>query len=569
MGRVYTVMNFPLKNIELHFPEADLLSAELLLDQGAVAALREVEKGLWTTVVDDSWEVEVQLSGKRIKAGTCECPSFRRKNHCEHLAATLLALRRELPPPAPHKKPAARSGSNGRLTVPMILDYVDAGELIDFVKQYARSNRHFSLALKARFTGDVPDGNPLEKYAQLLDTTINGARTKKDELSYRGTQQILQIAGELHGRVQQLLSEKDLFEAASLLRLLLEKVGPLSRKSGRLKADLDALLAKVFQSLELLLQQGPAPRLREELWSFCLEESGKFIYRGTYGAERYYELLVSLAAGRDQMERLRSHFEALADDRRMLAAERALLRIQLLEVLYRLELPEHEIQQYILEHLADHNFLLHVLRRERKLAHPERARFLAEKGLEQAPQEEGRRALVTVLFELALESRDAAGIRHYGRQLFLRTKDLQLLDLLRRQAPDWPVLAEELLAELRRQPFSIQVRDAVAKLLFEEDRAADLQAYIIQLQSLDLLQQYDRYLIQTGQEGVEDLYMQFLTQYIKNHLGRKPSKRIRETIEHLLSSGFEDLAGRLLETFRSGFPERHSLMEELGTIQSP
>jgi hypothetical protein len=67
---------------------------------------------------------------------------------------------------------------------------------------------------------------------------------------------------------------------------------------------------------------------------------------------------------------------------------------------------------------------------------------------------------------------------------------------------------------------------------------------------------------------MEKLYVSTLQNYLKNHLGRKPSQRVRELLEHLFKIGMEDTADRLLLYFRKTFSQRQSLMEELEALPS-
>ena len=124
------------------------------------------------------------------------------------------------------------------------------------------------------------------------------------------------------------------------------------------------------------------------------------------------------------------------------------------------------------------------------------------------------------------------------------------------------------LEKLERQPYSLLKRDAIARILFEESRFDALSQYILRLQSLDLLQHYGHSWPTERMEEVESLYMEILQAYLNNHLGRKPSQRVREVLEQLFEVGMTEMAERLLTRFRSDFSGRQSLMEELEVFHS-
>ena len=103
----------------------------------------------------------------------------------------------------------------------------------------------------------------------------------------------------------------------------------------------------------------------------------------------------------------------------------------------------------------------------------------------------------------------------------------------------------------------------VARILAEEGLHERLMDYAEQVQSLDLLQEFAPYLIDNHRERLLELYRKLLTDFLRNHLGRKTSQRIREALQRLHEIGAGNMAVLLVEEFRSQYPERHSLMEEL------
>jgi len=99
-------MNFELKNIESFIPDSDLEAASELMQKDLVRTIRSLEKNLWTAQVSETFEdleqkiffeVEVKLTGKKVKACTCECDFFQsnkkaKNNFCKHIITTLFAL---------------------------------------------------------------------------------------------------------------------------------------------------------------------------------------------------------------------------------------------------------------------------------------------------------------------------------------------------------------------------------------------------------------------------------------------------------------------------------------------
>ena len=100
-------------------------------------------------------------------------------------------------------------------------------------------------------------------------------------------------------------------------------------------------------------------------------------------------------------------------------------------------------------------------------------------------------------------------------------------------------------------------------MLAAEEQYEELLTYIGAVRSLDLLQMHDELLLKCCQSEFYELYKNLLTDYLNNHLGRKPSVKTREIIAHLFEINAGRLAEKLMDYLRKNYADRQSLMEEL------
>jgi hypothetical protein len=558
-------MAFPLKNIEQHLDERWVLQGEQLLDRNAVSSLQELEKHLWVATVDQL-EIELQISPSKVKAVTCECDHFSEHKCCEHIAAGLMVLRNQLQAKkakAATTRETQKEKGNQKLTVHNILEAVSHEDLLDFVKYYARDNNNFAIALKARFASQVPTQDKEKKFRQLIESTINAARNKSDKFTYRGIQKVQKVVKELLTQVDDTIQHQNLPDAALILQILLGRLGPVYRKAeGNPSGVLDTLRT-VFRRLNTVLDHQPAPSLKNEIWKNMLEEAQKSSFKEIQLATPLYELLIRLADDQEKTSLLLNQFQYRISHLPVGDPERSFLLIKMFQVLEK-EGRKPEIQQHLVEYIEEPSFLLFVLQHAFDQQQYKRAKFLAEKGLPLIDNKEISEKIEEILLQMALKEQDQKAIFHYARRRFLQTQDIRyVVHIKEHSRKDWPDVAEELLELLKPRPFTIKKRDAMAHLLLEKGKLEDLRDYIEDIQSLDLLQQYDRILLDLGWESLSELYEKLLIQYLNTHLGRKPSQRIRTALGHLHESGFSAMAEQLTEKVRAAFPERHSLIEEL------
>lgn len=564
-------MNFPLQKLESHIDETSLAEGEALLEAGAVEHLSELEKHLWLAVVE-GWEAEVQVSPSRVLAGACECPRFRAQGMCEHLAALLLALRRRLQDrqeerrQEQHRKKVQERPR--KLTTGIVLDHVSKEELIDFVREFARTNRNFAIALKARFASAVSGIESKDKYLQLLDSTINAVRKADRTITLRGSQKLASVLDELQQQTIQAIDEADYTEAAHIAQSIIEKVAPVLKKTKGREEDIRAYIDKAFDNLLRLVGRRPAPSLLNELRDYTLGEYGKLAYRTSGIDQSFFRLLLLLCQEPLHEQEL---LEALEGQKEKYQAEGRPLAPLLLLQLNTLEKAGRatEARQLMEYNLSQPDVLQYAIEQARSRGQIPRVKALAITGLKLGMPAGVKSGLEEMLLQLAEAEQDLPEVNRYAIGRFLDTLEFSYFEKARSAAGSgWAEQVDGMLKQLLSQPYSARGRNAIARIYAAENRLENLMAFVEQSGSLDLLQLVGQHLLETFRERLSYLYRRLLADYLKNHLGRKASQRIREVLTHLYEIGAETLAEELAEEFRSKYPERHSLMEELELLNS-
>lgn len=560
-------MNFLLRKLEARVDEEDLIRGEELLEGGAVSPLQEIERHLWVGVVQEgetAYEVEIKISPSRVLAGTCECDRFRETNSCEHFVAALLALRRHLHR-RQERKEKKRSVPKGprKLTTAVVLDNVDHRELVDFVKEYARTHRNFAIALKARFASNVDSIDTKAKFTQLLESTISLARRPDRSISRRGLQKIAKVLNELSDQSEEALIEQHYAEVVSIAQSVIEKITPVLSKVSASADELKKAVQGAFQLLQELVETDLPPALESALRRYYLEECHKLTYRNNHIDRQFFRLLLQMAKSEKQYEDLLDALEQQLEKYRKEFRDTTsllLLKLQVLEQAGR----DAAAQQLIENNLLQTGILRHAVDQAERRGNLERARFIILKGLETGGPPERIQMLEDKLLHVAARQGDERTQREILEKRFLKTLNLsvyhRLRDLLGEAAAPYQ---QQLIEHLREEPPGPQRNETLAELLVEADRKDDLLKHLQQSASLRLLEKYDKYLLPEFEEALLLLYRDLLQEYVQNHLGPKSSRRIREILDHLHQIGMKELAARLVQEFRTSYPERHTLMEEL------
>lgn len=260
------MVKFPIQNIEANLDSNALLIGESILDRSEFV-LTQVEKNLWLTRID-KFEIEIQLAGKKVKAYSCECPAFGADHSCGHVVAALFALRRELDNRKDQKIPEKKKSAQ-RLTVNDILNGIEKEDLVAFIRQYARKNRLFGLALKVRFAAAIQHPDSQEKYNELFDSISKYVISRQGTISPQATKHLAGFIEILNNQAEDEIAMDHYIEANDLLQAMLIRMMNIARKCQNNGQELFPVLLKTCAKLQALSAKQMPPDMRNNIWGFC------------------------------------------------------------------------------------------------------------------------------------------------------------------------------------------------------------------------------------------------------------------------------------------------------------
>ncbi len=560
-------MNFLLKNLELELDDSELLIGEKLLDEGKLSRLFENERHLWIAEVDQ-FEVEIQISPSRVRACSCDCDIFQKEKMCGHVVAALLALRRKLTEkPAPKSRGAAKPATSfQKLTISSVLNSLEGEELIAFVRRYAQANRNFALALKTHFASKVYIPNIRDKYAQVLDSALLIFRKKDGRINSIAARQLLKVVEELLGQADDAFALEHYAESWAALAAILEKIIPILRKAEAESAGLRSAIESIFEKIRQLIAAPLPPDLQQEIWEFLSSEFFRPAYRINELVGLFPELLLALAKDAERTELLLESIELeLAKPQLAEVLRQELLKIKILL----LEKPAlaAEAQAFTLDCLSQPEKMEQVLRTAEAKKLLPKIQPLIEKALRFAGDAELKARLEEALLLIAQQEGNPQVVVALSKKQLIETGDIQFFEKCKVHFKgDWPTFVQQLLAELIQEPgFSDNIR-TIAGILAREKRLDDLMELLQNRQSLDLLMDYDAFLLKSHREQAFKLYDQLLKAYLSDHLGARAARYFHQVLNHLRQSGAPELAERLFQSIRKVFP-RKSLTFREGDVE--
>ena len=563
--------NFPIDKLELHIEDTLLIEAEGLLADDALQNTREVEKNLFLVRFTEGAsliETEVQLVGTKVKVASCECENFANNGVCKHIAASLMQLNDNR-----KEKEAARKAekirvatfdSPTRLTVPNILKNIEPAQLIEFIADYARTDKQFALALKTRFVGDLAaTGDIAEHYKTLIEKTLKDAKNAKGKFTPKGWLQVFTLLDELKQKAEGRFRVGELAVSFALIQIVLPMIHRFMRVSDAPKIKLEKRQVQLVEILRGFNGLPISPELATGMWDFLSHEWTQNT-RHPF-SERLFDCLFKQADTPIKTDRLIELIDhQLQVNRSFLEAKDRLLtqKIQVLQKTGRVE----EASRLILS-VSEHPDVLFfaienaIVNRDFTLA-----KSLAQNGLtifNNAPLTLDQ--LETYLLDVAEAESNRVDILDYAEKRFFKTLDLSYFDKMKVVGLSANKL-KNIIETLENQPLRLERRDALAAIYVSEKQFDKLTELTLKVQSLELLRRFGVDLWQQNTEGAIELHKKVIYEYLMSHLGRPPAQRIRQILEtHIQNDGFE-LAAKLKQDLIRDFPERHSLKEELSEM---
>ncbi len=554
-------MKYALKDFEQHISVHTAAAAEGLLSSGAVRSMEEVERHFWVTKVADEdavYETEVIITPSRIKAYTCDCWAEPRRLMCTHIAASLLKIRQYIQQKKEQRTEQARiekTVSPERLNIGSMVEKADAETLRTFVRNYARENRDFSLALKTWLVGQlIHTGNP---YALLLQSVFpkDSVLGKMREADAR---RLLATAQQLHIRMTAAFAEYQFNTVLQIAIALTEIWAALTDREETHKRH--AAMGRIFRSasrhlLRLLLLPSPSPEIRQSAWQHFL---GLVETRtlSSFNEEEIWPLLIAVGRQETCFQEVKVLF-----DRLPFPAPPFLLA-WLTGIFADRKMPHlavRHLQEY--QHLVAYMYPILMQLHQEGLT--ETFAAAADTVLLHSPLAPWQRNnLEELRLEIARTLGDMEYVRGFAYKQLTEKGTFHHYEI-------WEAIQPTSEAEFATLTGDLSQRGhhaTIARILAHEGRTEDLKILLLHTPLWPLTETYMGNLYTTDPEFVRTLYLQKLTAYLQEHLGRPASSFVRERLGVLLHKTSQPFIFEMMRTLATRFPERHTLPEELAEL---
>ncbi len=546
-----------LKDFEFHINSGTWSTAQDLLQAGQVKNLREVERHFWVAQVETlegCFETEMIITPQKIKAFSCECFTEGRRLICAHVAASLVKVRQFLVQQAEEKKlkqlHSERTEQN-RLTVQTALEHATPEALESFVRNYAKRDRDFALALKTWFASAITaTENP---YALVLGAVFPKNNLVKilREPDFR---RIYKTLEDLEIQLLAAATQQNHRTSFQLSSTILEYLLPLLSRVDENRFERLLPFAQTSLVQLLAIDESPvSPELRTLLWDTLFDFGAK----GLYPPALLRDSIRFLSAQADHAHR----FEQMQQlfDTTPFPSEAFPLQLFLV-ALARKDMPTAVVR--VLDDYTEHPKVIREATLQLYyLQHWDAVTALIEHFIPLRIFSSGqRRELEDILYFIAEKTGDWDRQNNILRERFVASGLFDFYHKLKNNTLDqWPDTLELLLNEL----YLKNDHRTIAAVLAAEGNRTALAAHLELHHDWTILQRYEDLFIPEDNAFLAALYIRLLSAYLLEHFGRQAAGFVRERLGPLAAKGQRALVKEIIAALCVQFEERTTLSEEL------
>ncbi len=559
-------MSYSLSELESRLEEDVFNEGLEWVDSGNGGSLMELEKNLFGLASSDGFEPEALLSGTKVVKTACDCGKGRAGDFCFHQAALLITVRRKLNADKSRnklrKKVTNRPVSKKKINTANILELAEDKEIKNFVREYARRNRQFSLALRTRFVHLFESEDAGDKYSTVLDAVIKANSGRTHAIKSTANKRLCRSLDDLLYQAENSIADNQFAEAFALLSRFVPSVVPLIWRTSN-----DELRKRISTALELMNRivrsPNPSPELKDGMAEWYKEEIVKFKYRGSHLVADFIPGIFTLFKEEGKLNELL----ALCLDRLENGGLGVNVRPDWLLLRFKLALEngEKEVVDSMIRNSGENRFLLSKITEEVIASGNLETASLLLEILKQSSKEEHLILVAkteSALLKNAIRSKDKKRIRSLTKDIFLRNKEMKFFELLKEySAPSaWEKTVKSILKELKESRQTWASRSAIAEVLNAEKKYSDLLDYAKELNSAEVIFRYVSALSSFDRKRTFDLYEDLFKDHISRHLGPQGAEFAGRHLMLWDAMGERKRCREMVAYLKEEYPNRGTLM---------
>lgn len=576
-------MPFPLNSFESHLPTDILQKGKDYWDNGAVSNLIENDKNFEAIVYgSEDYEVEIKVNNGSVESWFCDCP-YDWGPICKHVAAVLIEIR-EQQHSIKYSKGIENKSDFEEKKDPFqtILDQLEAEELRAIIQYFTKKNKDLKTYLLTKYANLIQSAGK-EHFLSLVTSVIQAQIDGRyGYLEYSSASRLGNKLCNLLEETEKNLPEGDEMQLVHLCEIIIKEVSKVYTNADDSSGNLSGAISSGILQLTRFtdFDADSSKEILEYIFQFALEEMNKEIFRRSDWGYDLKELAIKAARNENQIDQIISSLDQIIkpqDDGNWASNYQAESAARLkLALLAKWKGPA-VAATFLKAHLHFSSFRKLEIEKAIKDKNYQHANELAKEGVK-LDSEKRLPGLVKTwkdyLLKIAQESGNNHAIEALTKKMFLETREMSYFRQLRSQISDkeFKEKVEQFLKYFRSKErpsyWGIGFNTIIANIFIEEKRWEDLMKEIMKQPSLKLLDQFEEYLSSKFKETYRNIYEEKVREMMENNTGRSVYEMASEYLLKIIALGGKDQAKKMVEDWKTKYPRRKAMLEELDQFKN-
>jgi len=571
-------MNIPLNEFEQHIDDVILERGYKYFTSGAVTALELVSTGSYEAVVEgtEHYVVQFEVANEVVVSYSCDCP-YNLGPVCKHLVAALFYLQKDELGIAVKKK-TKKTKTATRATkakakpktvaqqVDDVLEKLSHEELVCFVAQTASKDRGFRTYFLSSYL-HLSENRSQEFYKKQIRAILSAAAGRDKYIDRRDMSQVAKALAPFVDTAKTSFHKDDhenvFFIATALLECMTTALDYADDSSG----DLGYFIDEAMDLLRQLTREQHNVLFNEQLFTYCITTFNKGSFKGWDWYLEMLNLAAAIAVSEMQVDSILQCLESVTEN-----YERGQAQLTKLDLLVRFK-DQATVTAFVNKHISNPAIREKEIESAFASQNMERVIKLANDGIQ--CDKKDKPGLLTTwyswLLTAAQATHDTAEVIAYARHLFINSNNGQkgyytlLKDTI--QPEDWNVFLEKIMEEVSDKKSYQGIKAGLISFIYIEERWWDrLLMQLKQDFSLERISYCERYLASDYTAALLDLYSIALKRYVDYFTGRSHYKTACSYLRRMQKLGGHVEANELIAFFKTTYPKRKALMDELNQV---
>lgn len=571
-------MQIPLNLFELYIDEIILKRGLSYFKNGNVLDSEEITNGVFEAIVKgtDDYTVKMTIKNGVVEEHVCSCP-YDLGPACKHIVAMLFYLQQDelniKPKITPQKKQLPKEKDSRKKSkkktvaeeINELLENITCDELQQFIREKAADNPPFRNLFLYSFA-HKSSSDSQQKYAKQIKQILRIA-AGRDKFIFRNNAGY--VGKEVHNLLniaEKQFNNNQYKNTIFICCAVMEEMTKALNFADDSNADISGNIEFACELLYRVAKEKISKETRNLLFKYCISAFEKKLFADW---DWHLEML-KLAAELLKDEEEATQIINLLDTITLSEYEKEEAQTIKLNIIKKTK-GEAAADQFIAQNISNTNFRREAISKFICLKNFEKAKVLANDGIKQ--DEKNKPGLVRIwynwLLKIALAQKDKEKISIYARLLFIDnfSHEQDYYQILKKNVPSegWNNFVEDIIREIQKtnhwQNFGL-----IARIFILEKWWNRLLLLLQQNPSLGTIENYEKHLSKNYAPELVELYATQVVEYMQDNVGRNYYQTACRYLRRMIKLGGRETAEKIILIFRTQYPKRKALMDELNRV---